>query len=333
MGLSTLLVAMLLTDAVEVSVTRTPYDKGALPAVNVHILERIMGFKLKLTRSDGKQMEVKGGGKPGVTRIIELVQPEGHFGWKGELSINLPDGTSSSMPLEFDTDVYSQMRVIAKKEDVDLAGRKMKFKATRPVAKVELRVLMDTGKPAFDGEIPFNQDPPGTLLEVNWPEASGRVMKVSVRAIDAQGQYDGVEFFPWFIDIPHEEVQFDTGKWDVRDSETGKLDKSYHLIDEAVLKYGSMADIKLYIAGHTDTVAAKDYNRTLSLNRAKSIGQYFRKKGLRIPIFAEGFGEEALKVLTPDETDEQQNRRADYFLSIVPPTVTNASFPPHWQKL
>jgi outer membrane protein OmpA-like peptidoglycan-associated protein len=192
---------------------------------------------------------------------------------------------------------------------------------------------MDTGRPAFDGEIAFKGEPPGTLLEVDWPEASGRVMKVSVRALDAQGQFDGVEFFPWFIDIPHEEVQFDSGKWDVRDGETGKLDKSYHLIDEAVLKYGSMADVKLYIAGHTDTVAAKDFNRTLSLNRAKAIGLYFRKKGLRIPIFAEGFGEEALKVQTPDETDEQQNRRADYFLSIDPPTVTNATFAPKWQKL
>jgi outer membrane protein OmpA-like peptidoglycan-associated protein len=331
--ISSLLVATLLSNVVEVSVTTSPADKQSLPTVNIHILEKIMGFELKLTRSDGKTLDVKGGGKPGVTRFIELAQPEGKFNWKGELSCNMPDGTTQAMPLEFDTELYSNMHIIAKKEDVDLPGRKMKFKATRPVAKAELTVLMDTGKRAFDGEIAFKQEPPSTMLEVTWPEAGGRIMKINLRAFDGAGQYDGVEFSPWFIDIPHEEVQFDSAKWDVRDSESGKLDKSYRLIDDAVLKYGSMADVKLYIAGHTDTVAAKDYNRTLSLNRAKAIGQYFRKKGLRIPIFCEGFGEEALKVQTPDNTDEQQNRRADYFLSIDQPTVTNATFAPKWQKL
>jgi outer membrane protein OmpA-like peptidoglycan-associated protein len=330
---SSLLVALLLGESIDVSVTRTPHNKGELPAVNVHILERIMGFELKLERSDGKKIDVKGGGKPGVTRVIELPQGEGKYGYKGDLSINLPDGTSQSMPLEFDTELYSPMRVTWKGEWVDLPGRKLKFTANRPVTKVELQVLMDTGKRAFDGEIPFKSEAPGTVLEVTWPELSGRVMHINLRAFDAEDQYNGFELNPWTIDIPHEEVQFDTGKWDVRASETGKLDKSYHLIDDAVLKYGSMADVKLYIAGHTDTVAAKDYNRTLSLNRAKAIGAYFRKKGLRIPIFAEGFGEEALKVQTPDETDEQQNRRADYFLSIEPPTVTNATFAPKWQKL
>jgi outer membrane protein OmpA-like peptidoglycan-associated protein len=331
--LLSLLVATLLADAVDVSVTTRPELKKGLPTVHVHILEPIAGFRLKLKRSDGKELDVKGGGKPGVTRDIELAQGEGKFTWSGELSVNFHNGTSQAMPLTFDTELWGQLRLTLKKEDIDLPNRKLKFSMNRPAGKAELKVLMDTGKTAFDGELPFKGEAPGTPLEVSWPERTGRIMKIWLKVFDTTELFDGVELSPWQIDIPHEEVQFDSGKYDVRDSETEKLDKSYGLIREAVSKYGSLAELKLYVAGHTDTVAAKDYNRTLSLNRARAIGQYFKKKGLSIPVFAEGFGEEALKVPTPDDTDEQQNRRADYFISIDPPTVTNATFVPKWQKL
>ncbi|MBK7863038.1 MAG: OmpA family protein [Archangiaceae bacterium] len=331
--LLTLAIATLLTDAIDVSVTTRPELKKGLPTVHVHILEPIAGFRLKLKRSDGKEVDVKGGGRPGVTRDIELAQPEGKFTWNGELSVNFPNGTTQAMPLTFDTELYGQLRLTLKKEDVDLANRKLRFSMNRPAAKAELKVLMDTGKTAFDGEVPFNGEAPGSLLEVTWPERTGRIMKIWLKVFDKTELFDGVELSPWQIDIPHEEVQFDSGKADVRDSETAKLDKSYGLIRDAVLKYGSLAELKLYIAGHTDTVAAKDFNRTLSLNRARAIGQYFKKKGLTISIYAEGFGEEALKVLTADDTDEQANRRADYFISIDPPTVTNATFAPKWQRL
>ena len=43
----------------------------------MHIEEPIAGFELKLERGDGKQVRVKGGGKPGVTRALPLEQPEG----------------------------------------------------------------------------------------------------------------------------------------------------------------------------------------------------------------------------------------------------------------
>ena len=98
-----LLVATFLTDAIDVSVTTRPELKKGLPTVHVHILEPIMGFQLKLKRSDGKEVDVKGGGKPGVTRDIELPQPEGKFSYQGELSVNFKNGTSSAMPLQFDS--------------------------------------------------------------------------------------------------------------------------------------------------------------------------------------------------------------------------------------
>ncbi|MBL8911674.1 MAG: OmpA family protein, partial [Archangium sp.] len=36
---------------------------------------------------------------------------------------------------------------------------------------------------------------------------------------------------------------------------------------------------------------------------------------------------------TTDEQDEPKNRRAQYILAIDGPTMTNAPFPPKWQRL
>jgi outer membrane protein OmpA-like peptidoglycan-associated protein len=158
-------------------------------------------------------------------------------------------------------------------------------------------------------------------------------MTIDVRVFDKAGLYDSVAVTQWQVDIPHEEVNFDSGKWDVRDDEKGKLEASYKLIADAVEKYGSLASIKLYIVGHTDTVGASAANRTLSLNRARAIGAWLRKKGLRLPVFYEGFGEEALLVQTADETAEPKNRRAEYIIAIDSPAPTNMPFPPKWQRL
>ena len=55
------------------------------------------------------------------------------------------------------------------------------------------------------------------------------------------------------------------------------------------------------------------------------------KRGLCVPIAYDGFGEIALKKLTADEVDEQENRRADYILAVEPPTVSSRGRTPVWQ--
>lgn len=321
-------------DTVEVSIdNRTMLGKG-LPAVKVHILEPIAGFRLQLTRDDGHRLDVKGGGKPGVTRTIDLPQGEGVVRWTGELSVNLPRGDVATMPLEFETQVVGRLRFSFDKEkDIDLPGRQVRFRLNQPADRALLRVLMDTGSYAFDGEVPLEGAPAGSELKLSWPEVPGRVMKVFVRVWAQSQQYDGVELTPWQIDIPHEEVNFESGRWDVGPNEQHKLDDSLKLISDAVTKFGALASLRLYVAGHTDTVGTATYNRGLSLNRARAIAQYFRKKGLRIPIFYEGFGEEALMVGTADETAEAKNRRAEYLITIDEPASRALPFTPRWQRL
>lgn len=320
-------------DAVDVALNgRAQLGKG-LPSLEIRILEPIAGFEVKLQRSDGKALKKRGGGAPGVTRTIDLQQPEGKFRYVGELEVLFRNGERASLPLDFEAELWGPLKMTLDKEDVDVTGRKIVFRANRPIAHAEVEVLLDTGKHAFHGEVPLGSKPAGTPLEITWPEHEGRVMKIAVRAFDEATYFTGVELFPWQVDIPHEDVQFDSGKAAVRTDQEEKLEASFKLIADAVQKFGKLANLRLYVVGHTDTVGATDANRALSMNRAKALGAWFRKRGLRIPIYYEGFGEQAPVVSTEDETEEPRNRRAEYIVSVEDPALPKMPFSPTWRKL
>ncbi|MBL8914705.1 MAG: OmpA family protein, partial [Archangium sp.] len=256
-ALALLLPSLAFADAINVTITtQVTKNKGAV-TVHIEIIEPIAGFRLVLTRDGGKPQEWKGGGKPGVTRHIELTQPDGISNWAGELTINYPNGQTGSMPLEFQGDVVVPMDIkVDKQKDVDLEGRKLRFTANQQVSKVHLKVLMDTGAAVIDDDIAFKGEPAGTKLEVTWPAGSGTIFRVELRVFGLSGVYNGVELTPWRIDIPHEEVNFASGKWDIPDDEAKKLEASLKLVQDAIEKFSSMAEIKLYVLGHTDTVGS-----------------------------------------------------------------------------
>jgi outer membrane protein OmpA-like peptidoglycan-associated protein len=179
--------------------------------------------------------------------------------------------------------------------------------------------------------VPFDEpQPAGTPIRVSWTQSAGTTMKLTVRAHDPDGFYFGVELYPWRVEIPHEEVNFATNSFTIDKSEEPKLDRSLQQISDAVARYGRWADIKLFIAGHTDTVGDSASNRALSLNRARAISQYFARRGVKVPILFAGFGEDALKVATPDETDEARNRRAEYIVAIEAPEARGGI---EWKRL
>lgn len=320
-------------DAIQVSLEGRKALGQGTPALEVHILEPIIGFDVKLKRSDGKALEFKGGGKPGTTDTFELEQPEGSFHYDGELTVRFKGADPGTMPLSFDTELLGPLKLTVAKEDLDLAAQTLRFKLSRPAAHAKVEVLMDTGRHALDGDVKFQGEPAGTPLEVKWSKLDGKVMKISLRAYDTSDFYTSVDLFPWQLDIPHEEVNFPTGSAEIPASERGKLDHSLELLEQSVTRYERITAVRLYVLGHTDTVGATDANRDLSLQRARSIAAYFRKHGARLPIFYEGFGEQAPQKVTPDETAEPANRRAEYIISVDDPVLTNAPFAPQWRKL
>jgi outer membrane protein OmpA-like peptidoglycan-associated protein len=109
----------------------------------------------------------------------------------------------------------------------------------------------------------------------------------------------------------------------IRPSEVASLTDSLAKIKQVLqtVQDKGFGTITLFIAGHTDTQGPPERNLDLSRRRAQAIAGWFQQRGLCIPIAFEGFGEGALKKLTHDEVDEQENRRVDYILAVEPPVV------------
>ena len=319
-------------DAIDVKLHNKELFGKGVPRIDIRVLEPIAGFEVRLTRSDGKALDTKGGGPPGVVRTVTLDQPEGKFSWEGVLIVNFPNGGQGELPLKFDTELMGPLRMTFIKEKLDLGARQVAISLSRPATKATIQVTMDTGV-QVQNDVAFHEEPPNTPLALTWPQASGKVMTINITAWDNAQFYTGVELHPWQVPVQHEEVQFDTGSAEIRKDQQPKLDASYTALAELAAKYAKIANVRLFIAGHTDTVGDKAQNRDLSRARARSIAAYFRKKGARIPILYEGFGEEALSVFTKDETPEEKNRFAEYILAIDEPVLKNAPFPPQWRKL
>ncbi len=231
----------------------------------------------------------------------------------------------------------SPLKVQVEKSKVDLKQHRLEVKMSHPAGKVKIQVFADSEAMLADEEQDFSGRPAGAPLIVTWtPSSDAPVGRIEVHAYDAQGNWVGVELAPWFVPIPHEDVNFKTGSADIEEAEAPKLESAYTKLEEVLAKdqaHGRMhPGITLYIAGHTDTVGSAAHNLKLSQDRARSIAAWFRKRGVKLPIAFEGFGETSPEVKTADDVDEPRNRRVDYVLSDGPPTYS-AAFKPSWKRI
>jgi outer membrane protein OmpA-like peptidoglycan-associated protein len=229
------------------------------------------------------------------------------------------------------------LHVQVEKSKVDLKQHRLEVKMSHPAGKVKITVVGESGATLYDDTQDFAGRAAGTPLIVTWsPSSDEGVSTIDVVAYDAQGSWVGVQISPWFVAIPHEDVNFKTDRFDIEPGETPKLESALAKINEALAKdksHGKQhAGITLYIAGHTDTVGSADHNRKLSDDRARSIAAWFRQHGVPTPIAFAGFGETALAVKTADNVDEPKNRRVDYVLSDGPPQYSGG-FKPSWREI
>jgi outer membrane protein OmpA-like peptidoglycan-associated protein len=201
-------------------------------------------------------------------------------------------------------------------EHLDLDGRVLQFKMTRPAGSAELIVLGEDGKEIGTGAATYQGERAGTWLSISWTQpADARVLMLKLRVVAGDGLVTNVELTPWSVVVDHEDVNFATNSSVIETGEEAKLDASLAKIAEIVKRSEKFVKMQLYVAGHTDTVGAAAKNLTLSLDRARAIAGYFRRKGLALPIAFAGYGEQVLKAKTPDDTDERANRRADYVIA------------------
>lgn len=212
----------------------------------------------------------------------------------------------------------------------------MGIKMSRAPGKVRLTVLTEEGQIIADVERDFTGHSAGESLVVRWEQEKDQpIGEIHLHMEDRDEHFIEQQYSAWYVPIPHEEVNFRTDSSEIDASEVPKLDAAFTKVQEVLAKDKARdhKNLTLYIAGHTDTVGSTSYNFKLSQARAQSLARWFRQKGVRIPIAYEGFGEVALLVATPDQTDEPRNRRADYILADDPPQLRAESFKPAWKRV
>jgi outer membrane protein OmpA-like peptidoglycan-associated protein len=227
------------------------------------------------------------------------------------------------------------------KVDVDkshaLDQHQMVIRMSRPPGKVQLTVKTEEGAIIADLQEDFTGRMAGAPLTVKWDQAHDQpVGSIQLRMYDREEHFIDQEYSAWFVPIPHEEVNFRTDSSDIDATEVPKLDAAFAKVQEVLSKDKAREhkNLTLYVIGHTDTVGNAGYNLKLSLARAQSLARWFRQRGVRIPIAYEGFGETALLVQTPDQTDEPRNRRADYIIADdAPPMQGTGGFKPSWRRI
>jgi outer membrane protein OmpA-like peptidoglycan-associated protein len=231
----------------------------------------------------------------------------------------------------------SPLRVQVEKSKVDLKQHRLEVKMSHAAGKVKITVVGESGATLADEEHDFAGHAAGEALVVTWsPSSDEAVATIDVRATDTQGSWVGVQLSPWFVAIPHEDVNFKSAEASIDDAETPKLEAAFTKLNEVLAKDAAHGrqhpGITLFIAGHTDTVGNAAYNLKLSQARARAIAAWLRKRGVRMPIAYEGFGETAPAVKTADNVDEPKNRRVDYILSDDPPRY-GGGFTPAWKRV
>ncbi len=226
------------------------------------------------------------------------------------------DSTTEEVQVPFSWSFGAPLKVDLSGATADVKARTLTVSVTARVQDAEITAY-GAGKKVLDQRrVPIG-DGPGDI-EVPWVGRPEDVVLLDIK-LNGDNAWAGFTYSPWFLDIPHEDVLFETNSDVIRPEEEPKLEDTLRQLQEVLEKYGPVVPVKLYLAGCTDTVGDRASNRDLSRRRARSIARWLRQHGYDKPIFYYGFGEELLAVPTGDGVDNAANRRVLYMVGANPP--------------
>ncbi len=270
--------------------------------------------------------------RPAQPQILALTGlREGAHACRGSVTLEADDGTQGELPLSLDVWMHPPLVLTVDKQALDLEGHSMTIQGSRPIGRVAIEVLGEQGHRIGSGAVAGMA--PELTVEVEWQQAPGEALKLQVTAWDEHDLPGRLELSPWSYAIPHEDIVFETGQAAVLPAEVPKLEQAWSELEDVRVRYGDVIEVRLYVAGYTDTVGNSSSNRALSTRRAQAIATWFHERGFDGPIAYQGFGETVLAVVTADETDEAANRRAIYLLAADVPAVGPELPHDDWQKL
>ncbi len=267
----------------------------------------------------------------GGTRNLGWVEKPGIYEY-GLLLKASAQGKVRQRTVKIKVNYLPAIHMVCRKDQADLQGRSLTFTLNRPADRAELVIRSKDGTVLHRADESYDGAMPGSPLRITWPPLSEDIGRMELKVYDTDSFWVGVAVTPWVIEIPHEKVIFESDRWEVRPSEAPKLDAAIQQIHKVLKEHPSDFRVNLYVAGFTDTVGTTQHNRTLSTNRARAIARYFTQRGVTLPTFYRGYGEEVLAVGTPDQTDEERNRRALYVLAGQPPVISTKVSWGSWQS-
>jgi outer membrane protein OmpA-like peptidoglycan-associated protein len=218
-------------------------------------------------------------------------------------------------------------------KDIDVPNRRIHFSMGTVAAFAEIEAFSPEGKLLHAGRANYDNPAPGTRLEIGWPDlgSAHENFVLDLKFTDADGSWVTYHVVRFYFEIPHEEIEFESGKAQITPEQRAKLDTPLTLLEDAVAKYSKMTDISLYVVGHTDTVGPAPDNQRLSDKRAQAIAAVFVDAGMKpLAIHVRGCGEGALAVNTADNVPESKNRRAQYIVSSFEPQIPG---PGSWRRV
>ena len=227
-----------------------------------------------------------------------------------------PDGYVSEVSLPIEYSYAGALSVDLSRASADVKERTLTVGVSEAVERAEI-IAYGARKAVLDQTILEIGAGPGDIT-VPWVGDPSEVVLLDVK-LHSAAAWAGFTYSPWFLDIPHDDVLFETNSADIPDGEAYKLERTLRDLQDVIEKYGEVVPVKLYIAGCTDTVGDAAHNRDLSRQRARAIARWLREHGYDRPIYFHGFGESLLAVSTGDGVDEARNRRVLYMVGANPP--------------
>jgi len=247
------------------------------------------------------------------------------FDWPRDLSITkaecavqvvFQDGSSEMATLPLEWSYGAGLKVDLSQAEADLENHTVSVNVTAFVERAEI-IAYGAGRAVLGKDVvPVNAGP--GRIQVPWVGDPAKVVLLDV-TLHSERAWSGFTFSPWFLDIPHDDLHFDTNSDVIPPEEEHKMERTLADLNEVLEQYGEIVPVQLYIGGCTDTVGDRAHNKDLSRRRARSISRWLRAHGYGGPIFYQGFGEGWLAVSTGDSVDEQANRRAVYMVGASAP--------------
>lgn len=299
--------------------------KGEQASMQIVPVEGAKQVQIRLSNDHNKRVQVfkVKALKAGQKHVVRWSPLSGTVNWTAEITGTFAEG-EDVVTARFETHVLPPLRVDIERKDIYLADGKAVLTANQPLGRATATVIDAEGETVVDEALDLSDQggPEGGRFTLEWTPPAETVEIKVVRLVvhdphDAQNYT--ITLSPFFVELPHEDVVFESGSAEIRPQEAPKLHKALDVLNGYVKKWGSALEARLYIGGYTDTVGGAADNRALSEARAKAIAKWFRDHGVKLPIYSQGFGESGLAVPTEDNVDEARNRRAVYVLGASAP--------------